>query len=129
MGRKKDRKRRGTLDNSSDAVGYRVLPVQKAVDWFVENTADREPNLTTLLRWERWCSNRMNCAEYVNIVEMSRQVLPLLPPPGRPSQGALLEDAASDQGNLKSVMLPELSAARTDDKPNAFSRSRAQSTT
>lgn len=84
------------MGNSSDGVGCRVLPVQKAVDWFVENTADREPSLTTLLRWERWCSNRMNGAEYVNIVEMSRQVLPLLPSPRPPSQNALLEDAASE---------------------------------
>jgi hypothetical protein len=86
------------MGNSKDGMGWGVLPVYRAVDWFVENSGDREPNITTLLRWERWCSNRMNCAEYVNVVEMSRKVLPLVPSPCLPSQSALLEDAASDHG-------------------------------
>ena len=83
------------MGNSRDGVGSE-LPTHDAVDWFVENTADRESNIATILRWERWCSNHRNCAEYLNIVEMSRKVLPLLPSPRRPSQSALLADAASD---------------------------------
>lgn len=82
------------MGNPRDRVGC-ALPAHEAVDWFVENTADREPNLKTLPRWKRWCSNRLNSAEYVNIVEMSK-VLPLLPPPRQPSPSAVLEDAALD---------------------------------
>jgi hypothetical protein len=35
-----------------------------AVDWFVENEADREPDPETLGRWEMWSRDARNLEEY-----------------------------------------------------------------
>lgn len=69
--------------------------VDQAVDWFVENAADRALDLITLLRWERWCSNGWNRAEYAAIVGMQAQAL-LGAPPSTPSREALVADIAVD---------------------------------
>jgi hypothetical protein len=76
------------------AVGGLPL-VDQAVDWFVENAADRALDLITLLRWERWCSNAWNRAEYAEIVGMQAQAL-LGAPPSKPSREALVADMAAD---------------------------------
>ena len=84
------------MGNIRERVRGGLLPVEEAIDWFVENAADGALDQRTLLRWERWCDSPMNRAEYGGIVELWRQVLQLSPPL-RPGREAVFADAALDR--------------------------------
>ena len=83
------------MGNWRDGVGNGQRAEWDAVDWFVGNTSDIEPEMTTLLQWRWWFCRPRNCADYVGVVEM-QQRLRLLPPPAHPNREALVADAGAD---------------------------------
>jgi len=66
-----------------------------AVDWYVQNESDHEPDRATLARWELWSNNRQHCKEYEDLVQMMRQ-LRLLGPPAKPVRSELIADLEKD---------------------------------
>lgn len=62
-----------------------------AVDWFVKNESDGEPDHETLGQWEMWCSDSRNLEEYEDVVQMWQQ-LRMMPAPSPVSRRALVED-------------------------------------
>ena len=65
--------------------------VRQAIEWFVNNGSDREPDSKTLLRWESWCDDPENVEVYREIVDL--QLLALSGErPEEPSPEALLAD-------------------------------------
>ena len=51
-----------------------------AIEWFVENESDRALDEGVVLKWEDWCRDPVNEAEYISVVEMCLQIHGLSPP-------------------------------------------------
>jgi hypothetical protein len=83
-----DDKREGPDDVSSR--------VRQAVEWFIENGSDREPDSKTLLRWESWCDDPENCVAYREVVDLHLQALSGVAP-DVPSREALLADVKGER--------------------------------
>jgi hypothetical protein len=77
-----------------EAADDEVSPTD-AVEWFVANGAGEEPDSRDVRRWEVWVARPGNNADYVNIVEMERE-LRLLPPPRREGRQVLVQDVISE---------------------------------
>ena len=86
-GRGMDVKREGPDEGSSR--------VRQAIEWFVENGSDREPDSKTLLRWESWCDDPRNCDAYREVVDL-QLVARSGVPPAAPSREALLSDVKGE---------------------------------
>jgi hypothetical protein len=70
--------------------------VRQAIEWFVNNGSDRQPNSKTLLRWESWCDDPENSDVYREVVDL--QLLALsVEPPAVPSRDALLADVKGER--------------------------------
>jgi ferric-dicitrate binding protein FerR (iron transport regulator) len=82
------------MGNVREGVGGGLSPVEGAIDWLVKNAADGPLDGATVLRWERWCGDPRNRAEYERIVEMWQQILSLSPPL-QPSGAAVFADAGA----------------------------------
>jgi ferric-dicitrate binding protein FerR (iron transport regulator) len=82
------------MGNVREGVRGGLSPFEEAILWFVKNAADRTPDRATVLRWERWCDNPRNRAEYEGVVEMWQQILSLSAPL-QPSGEAVVADAGA----------------------------------
>jgi ferric-dicitrate binding protein FerR (iron transport regulator) len=70
--------------------------VRQAIEWFIDNGSDREPDSKTLLRWESWCDDPENLAVYREVVES--QLLALsMKRPEVPSSEALRADVKGER--------------------------------
>ena len=70
--------------------------VRQAIEWFVNNGSDREPDSKTLLRWESWCDDPENVEVYREIVDL--QLLALSGErPEEPSRETLLVDVKGER--------------------------------
>jgi ferric-dicitrate binding protein FerR (iron transport regulator) len=70
--------------------------VRQAIEWFVENGSDREPNSKTLLRWESWCDDPENLEVYREVADLQLLALSVAPP-DLPSREALLADVKGER--------------------------------
>ena len=87
-GRVMDVKREGPDEASSR--------VRQAIEWFIDNGSDREPDSKTLLRWEIWCDDPENVDVYREVVDL--QLLALsVGRPDLPSREALLADVKGER--------------------------------
>jgi hypothetical protein len=68
-----------------------------AIEWFVENESDRALEEAVVLKWEEWCGDPANEAEYISVAEMCLQIRGL-PPPSIVSREDLLRDAHAELG-------------------------------
>ena len=69
-----------------------------AIEWFVENESDRELEEAVVLKWEDWCRDPVNEAEYISVAEMCLQIRGL-PPPSVVPREELLRDARAEPGD------------------------------
>jgi ferric-dicitrate binding protein FerR (iron transport regulator) len=83
----------------------RQLPCD-AIDWWVENTADQEPDQEQRSRWKAWSSSRRNQEEYAAVVRLLREIR-RLPPPVPAQRHELLEDAAAEPHTLDSFAVSD----------------------
>lgn len=67
-----------------------------AVDWFIDNSSCLESEEEKLSRWNEWCRDPCNCAEFREIVEMRLQLLLHLSPPSKSDRETLVADSAVD---------------------------------
>jgi hypothetical protein len=75
-----------------------------AVDWFVENESDREPDPMRLREWEAWSASPQNRADYAEIIWMREEARTLSVPPTA-SRQELLADIA-DEASVASIIRP-----------------------
>jgi ferric-dicitrate binding protein FerR (iron transport regulator) len=80
-----------------------------AVDWFVENESDPEPDPVTLRRWEAWSASPKNRADYAKIIRMREEARTLSAPPTA-SRQELLADI-EDEADVATIVRLELAAA------------------
>ena len=66
-----------------------------AIEWFVENESDRELEEAVVLKWEDWCRDPVNEAEYISVAEMCLEIRGL-PPPSAVSREDLVKDARAE---------------------------------
>jgi hypothetical protein len=78
--------------------------LRDAVDWFVENESDPEPDPIRLREWEAWSASLKNRADYAEIFWM-RQVARTLSAPPTASRQELLADI-KDEASVASVIRP-----------------------
>ena len=83
-----DVKRKGPDEGSSR--------VRQAIEWFIENGSDREPDSKTLLRWESWCDDPENVEVYREIVDLQLLTLSGVAP-ALASREALLADVKRER--------------------------------
>ena len=69
-----------------------------AIEWFVENESDRALDEGVVLKWEDWCRDPVNEAEYISVAEMCLQIRGL-PPPSVVPREELLSDARAEPGD------------------------------
>jgi ferric-dicitrate binding protein FerR (iron transport regulator) len=79
--------------DGSDEVSSRV---RQAVEWFIENGSDREPDSKTLLQWERWCDEPENCVAYREVADLQMWVLSGVAP-DVPGREAVLADVKGER--------------------------------
>ena len=79
------------MDVKREGPGEASSRVRQAIEWFVNNGSDREPDSKTLLRWESWCDDPRNCDAYREVVDLHLVALSGVPP-AAPSREALLAD-------------------------------------
>jgi hypothetical protein len=75
-----------------------------AVDWFVENQSDPEPDPMRLREWGAWCASFKNRADYAEIIWI-REDARTLPAPPTASRQELLLDIA-DEAGIASIIRP-----------------------
>jgi len=68
-----------------------------AVEWFVENESDHEPDEGTVSQWEEWCTHAWNKAAYADIVLVRLQIR-LLSVPTVACREDLLRDVLAEDG-------------------------------
>ena len=69
--------------------------VRQAIEWFIENGSDREPDSKTLLRWESWCDDPENVQAYREVVDLQLLASSGVPP-AVPTREALLADVKGE---------------------------------
>jgi ferric-dicitrate binding protein FerR (iron transport regulator) len=69
----------------------------EAVEWFVLNESGAAGDAELAQRWEQWCAESGNRAEYVLLLQLA-QDLCALPPPSEVSRKELLKDIAAEEG-------------------------------
>jgi hypothetical protein len=75
-----------------------------AVDWFVENESDPEPDPIRLREWETWSASLKNRADYAEIILMREEARTLSAPPTA-SRQELLADI-TDETSVASIIGP-----------------------
>jgi hypothetical protein len=68
-----------------------------AIEWFVENESDRTLDEAAVLKWEDWCRQPENEAEYIRVVEMCMQMHGLSAP-STVGWEVLVRDAHAEPG-------------------------------
>ena len=85
------------MRDARKGVGRGATPGCDAIEWFVENESDCALEEAVVLKWEDWCEDPANEAEYISVVEMCLQIRGLSPP-GAVSREELLRDARAELG-------------------------------
>lgn len=62
-----------------------------AVDWYVRNESDREPDQEFVKQWELWCNDVRNLEKYEDVIRMRQQLL-MVAAPTPASQASLVAD-------------------------------------
>jgi transmembrane sensor len=82
-----------------------VQSPRDAVDWFVENESDPEPDPMTLRRWETWSASLKNRADYAEIIWMREEARTLSAPPTASRQE--LQADIADEPRAATTVRPE----------------------
>jgi hypothetical protein len=85
------------MRDARKAVGRGPIRRCGAIEWFVENESDRGLDEAVVLKWEAWCTDPVNEAEYIGVVEMCLQFHGLAPP-STVRREDLLRDARTELG-------------------------------
>ena len=84
------------MDDKREGLDEVSSRVRQAIEWFIDNGSDREPDSETLLQWERWCNDPENCVAYGEVVDLHLQALSGVAP-DVPSPEALVADVKGER--------------------------------
>jgi len=69
----------------------------EVVEWFVRNGSDTAGDAELAQRWEEWCAEAGNRAEYISLLQLTQE-LRQLPAPAKASRKELVKDVAAGEG-------------------------------